>query len=183
MPKIERTDTPPTYSYPPNPAGKREFAVLRHERRQFYFGTHATPQSYALFALWLAQLEKTGKAPETKDLKPLVNQFLQADTVVDKLHRVRPYLAVALIAISVISTIVAITSFSKIPSSDAPALVDGLALTTDEVEFIRGARKQTDVRVSLKPEFPTKPSRHSEILRQLMEGHVDEPIHKPRKGP
>ncbi len=70
-----RTDKVHEIQYPTS-ADARGSTRVNHLRRPYYLGPFESPQSYVMFGLWKHRLIETGQAPETKDLRPLVEQLL-----------------------------------------------------------------------------------------------------------
>ena len=141
MTPISRTDQAHDLGYPTS-ADSRGSARVYHMRRPYYLGPYESPQSYVMFGLWKQRLLETNEPCETKDLRPIVDNILSnSDKPVDSVRRkVIPRVVLALTCATTLMMI-GVAIGRKIPSTIAPALVDGINLTQDETQIIRGVRK------------------------------------------
>lgn len=145
-------------AYPATP-DTRGRARVYVKRKAYYFGTHGSPESYALFALWLTDLRRTGSAfvPSTRrdDALEFVGKAKGEKPVP------RPWIAAAIMSSAVLVT-GALLSSSWFFSSDSVAKVDGIEVTAQEVEHLRALRWVNEQQVA-----NYFPSRVLEIANQL----------------
>jgi hypothetical protein len=134
-----RTDRAHELQYP-STADARGSTRVNHLRRPYYFGPHDTPQSYVMFGLWKHLLLTEGEAAETKDLRPLVDEFLGK-----KPSPAEPESKARFIPSMVLSSVLlcsALLCAVAIFSSNRAPTVDDKVLTATEMDFIRGMRQE-----------------------------------------
>ena len=128
-------------SYPEKPDANG-YAKRYFKRRAFYFGAHNTPESFLLFGEWKRQLIETGKAPEVKqirkDMAHPISSSPHASLMPTAERRPIQYAAIASLAATVLF---GWAIFERYFSSSIQApTVDGITLTNEEIDFIRGIR-------------------------------------------
>ncbi len=123
-------------SYPATP-DSRGRARVYVKRKSYYFGTHGSPESYALFALWLTDLRRTGSAfvPSTRrdDALEFVGKAKGEKPVP------RPWIAASIMRSAILITCGMLGSF-WIYSSDQVAKVDGIEVSELEAKHVRALR-------------------------------------------
>lgn len=155
----------------PTSSDSRGRARVTIKRKSYYFGEHGSPQSYAMFAMWVADLEGAEGAP----LKPSAYR-----DAAFKLLRKRPRwwhtplifsTAILLSALVVSGAVVSNAWFS---SSEPVAQVDGLDMTARESEYIRALRNLEQMQVARSKDAP---SRVAERYAKFMS--KEGPLHAP----
>lgn len=137
--KETRLDRSHSVSYPSSP-DKRGSARVNLMRRNYYLGPHESPLSYVMFGIWKNQIQLTGSAPSTAEIRPLAEQLLSdGANAVKRARRVR-LLAGATGLLACAALIVGLNFRSTL----GPPAVDGLVLTQDEMEFVRGIRRSDE---------------------------------------
>ncbi|MDB4338904.1 hypothetical protein OAA19_02215 [Rubripirellula sp.] len=130
--------------YPEKPDA-HGYAKKYYKRRAFYFGTHNSAESFVLFGEWKRRLVESGVPTEVKELR---KEMAHAD--LPQLHlpaqdvsapRPMAYAKIASVAAAVFFAWVACDRYFF---SSAPGpTVDGITLSNEEIDFIRGIRRQS----------------------------------------
>lgn len=131
---------PADLSYPDKP-DNNGYAKKYYRRKAFYFGAHNTPESLLLFGEWKRQLCETGAAPEVKQVrKDLAHLRSIAPEPVPNRHAIVMFITVAACA-GLLGLGFFTTQLAKILSTRKPPVVDGVVLSSEEVDVIRGLRQ------------------------------------------
>ncbi len=162
-------------SYPAKPDGKGS-ARVNWLRRPYYFGKHNTLESYMLFGEWRRHLIETGEAIEVKvvrrelaDLREEINhgEWSEENAALpeEQQGNVPPQRGVrfALLASGIIVLVTFLCAIGKYLSTPTVPMVDGVALTPEEVSTIRGIRihEKRVARIKKEREFiDGNPERH-----------------------
>ena len=177
-----------TLTYPAKPDGRGSARVnwLRHP---YYFGKHNTLESYMLFGEWRRHLIETGEAMDMKSVRRnlaiLREEVLDQDPVEEPSEQEQTsqshgsFLAIACITCGLLIGVLlfAVTEFSSTPSVPT---VDGLALTPEETEIIRGVREHQNHASRPRSDDP---KRMADTLQELMErGPINGKLHGKGKG-
>ncbi len=161
-----RTDQSHDISYPKSPDA-RGTARVYHLRAPYYMGPHESPISHIVFGLWKHRLIETGKAPSTREVRA------QAETILTgEIHRKRPRYPIWLMGLFFASAcVVSGLVGGKISSTTRPPIVDGIPLSANESEFIRGLRVRLDRMAE--NESRTTAVNDSDLASAIIEGRVD----------
>ena len=154
-------------SYPEKPDANG-YAKRYFKRRAFYFGAHNTPESFLLFGEWKRQLIETGKAPEVKqirkDMAHPISASPHASLMPTAERRPIQYAAIASLAAAVLF---GWAIFERYFSSSIQApTVDGITLTNEEIDFIRGIRSHEN---NLAKANHDQGESNAELLMQILE--------------
>ena len=130
-------------AYPDKPDANG-YAKKYYKRRAFYFGPHNSPESFLLFGEWKRRLIASGEPPEVKQVrKELAHQALPTPhRPPQPAGREKPlqYALSVSVAAAALLLWAAIHRLSR-PPATAPT-VDGITLSNEEIDFIRGIRRQ-----------------------------------------
>ena len=154
-------------AYPDKPDANG-YAKKYFKRRAFYFGAHNSPESFVLFGEWKRRLVETGVATEVKTIR---RELAQQSIASPHMHLGGPVERKPL-QLAVITTVASVLLFgavlasAKILSSTMGPTVDGITLTNEEIDFIRGVRLHRSEFVGLSDE---RPARIAELTARLME--------------
>ncbi len=187
-------------TYPAKPDGKGSARVnwLRHP---YYFGKHNTLESFMLFGEWRRHLIETGEALEVKVIRRELayqreeinhgdwgekelpeTSFQRRETDPPSQSGVQ----LALIAGGVVALFALAFAIGKFYSTPSVPMVDGVALTQDETDFIRGFRSHAkhfqEIRQDQKLVDGENSSRAETIHRLKEEGPINGKLHKTRTG-
>lgn len=158
---------PGDLSYPEKPDANG-YAKKYYKRRAFYFGPHNSPESFLLFGEWKRRLVETGVAPEVRAIrKDLAQQSTPSPHLAlgGPIERKPGQLALVSGVASVI-LIGAVLASAKIISSSMGPTVDGITLTNEEIDLIRGMRLHQE---DLSRTHPTRGERIADLTMRLME--------------
>ncbi len=171
-----RTDKPHEVRYP-TAADARGSTRINHLRRPYYLGPFESPQSYIMFGLWKQRLLETGEAPETKDLRPIVERLVSQPSTFAAVTSHRSFIPAVVFGSLCLSF--AMIASAIIFSTIRPPEVDNLHLTADETEFIRGMRTSKSAQQASYDAFPA--SSVAEDTLKLMEEVPTNALHRKRK--
>jgi len=168
------------YPEAPDPNGS---AKKYYKRRAYYFGRHNTPESLFLFAEWKRRLIETGTPPEVRTIRAdleherrLKNHLESGSPNKSHFETYRWPAALVIAAVVVGALGLAFKGDAQFGSNSHPA-VDGVALTEDEVQFIRGMRIHTANKKS--KSSPVQAMEAAAIYHDLVESGYDRgPIHE-----
>jgi len=138
---MSNSSEPLDLGYPDKPDANG-YAKKYFKRRAFYFGAHNSPESFVLFGEWKRRLVETGVATEVKTIrKELARQAVPSP----HMHLGGPIerKPMQLTMISIVASFIlfgAVLASAKILSSTMGPTVDGITLTNEEIDFIRGVR-------------------------------------------
>lgn len=124
-------------TYPDCPDAKG-YAKRYYKRRAFYFGQHNSAESLILFGTWKKILLETGEAPEVRDVKKMVTEPDSAEQSARPLNKWLLGLIILIPLCSVVACSAVIFSIAD------QSHVDGLVLTEDEMDVIRGIRSHKE---------------------------------------
>ena len=132
---------PTELDYPSKPDANG-YAKKYYKRRAFYFGPHNSPESYLLFGEWKRRLVETGVATEVKTIrKDLAQKSVPSPHLPLGGPPERKPLQIALITcVTGLMIFISVFVSVKILSSTTAPMVDGISLTNEEIDFIRGIR-------------------------------------------
>lgn len=153
--------------YPDKPDANG-YARKYYKRRAFYFGAHNSPESFVLFGEWKRRLVEKGVAAEVKIIrKELAQQAVPSPHASLGGPTERKPLQLTLIAcVAFVMLFGAVLASAKILSSAMGPTVDGITLTSEEVDFVRGIRHHHNRRYEVSRD---QPSRVAELTSRLME--------------
>ena len=139
---MSQVSDPSDLSYPDKPDANG-YAKKYFKRRAFYFGAHNSPESFLLFGEWKRRLVESGKPPEVKQVrKELAHQGISAPhrprQTIDGQRQVQ-YAVYASVAAALLLAWAMMDRYF-FSSSNGPT-VDGITLTNEEIDFIRGIRQ------------------------------------------
>lgn len=142
---MSQATDPAELSYPERPDANG-YAKKYFKRRAFYFGTHNSPESFLLFGEWKRRLVETGEAPEVKQVrKEMGHSGLPAPHTALSPHEQQKSTQYAIYASVAASVFLAWGLLDRyFLSSPAVPTVDGVTLTNEEIDFIRGIRRHRD---------------------------------------
>ena len=138
---MSTTFDPLELAYPDKPDANG-YAKTYFKRRAFYFGAHNSPESFVLFGEWKRRLVETGVAADVKTIR---KELAQQTVGPHHLHLGGP-LERKPLQLAMITTVASVILFgavlasAKILSSTMGPTVDGVTLTNEEIDFIRGVR-------------------------------------------
>lgn len=157
---------PTELDYPSKPDANG-YAKKYYKRRAFYFGPHNSPESYLLFGEWKRRLVETGVATEVKTIrKDLAQKSVPSPHLPLGGPPERKPLQIALITcVTGLMIFISVFVSVKILSSTTAPMVDGISLTNEEIDFIRGIRRYDN---SSKKFDENQPARIRELTTQLM---------------
>ena len=139
---MSQISDPSDLSYPDKPDANG-YAKKYFKRRAFYFGPHNSPESFLLFGEWKRQLVENGKPPEVKQVrKEMAHQGLSGPhhpLQAAEGKKMAQYAVFASVAIALLLATALLDRYF-LSSSNGPT-VDGVTLTNEEIDFIRGIRK------------------------------------------
>lgn len=161
-----RTDPAHDISYP-NLPDARGSARVYHNRTPYYMGPHDSPLSHLVFGLWKHNLSKTGVAPSTKEIRSQVESLLKGEAIGQKPSRPKWLMAFFLSLVCVLGG----WAGSKFSSTLDSPLVDGIPLSANETEFIRGRRVEAEQFENQNALLPL--SRQVEMTAALNQRSVD----------
>lgn len=132
---------PEELSYP-DKADANGYAKKYYKRRAFYFGVYNSPESFQLFGEWKRQLLESGSAPEVKAVRKDIahKSGPNPPKANDYLERRSTYLWPLVSIISALLVSGTILGSAKLISTTIGPTVDGVTLTDDEMEIVRGIR-------------------------------------------
>ena len=138
---MSNSSDPKDLTYPDKP-DSNGYAKKYFKRRAYYFGAHNSPESFMLFGEWKRRLVETGSAPEVKKLrKELAQQAIPSPHLHLSAPVERNPLQLATLAgAAFLLFFAAVLVSAKILSSKMGPTVDGISLTNEEIDFIRGVR-------------------------------------------
>ena len=127
--------------YPSKPDANG-YAKKYFKRRAFYFGAFNSPESYVLFGEWKRRLIESGVATEVKVIrKDLAEQATTGPHAPLGGPVERKPLQFAMVTLAISAMLLgAVIASAKIISSSVRPTVDGIALTSEEMDFVRGHR-------------------------------------------
>ena len=139
---MSQATDPAELSYPERPDANG-YAKKYFKRRAFYFGTHNSPESFLLFGEWKRRLVETGEAPEVKQVrKEMGHGGLPAPHTALSPNEQPKSVQYAIYASVAASIFLAWGLLDRyFLSSPAVPTVDGVTLTNEEIDFIRGIRR------------------------------------------
>lgn len=142
---MSQATDPAELSYPERPDANG-YAKKYFKRRAFYFGTHNSPESFLLFGEWKRRLVETGEAPEVKQVrKEMGHGGLPAPHTALSPNEQPKSVQYAIYASVAASIFLAWGLLDRyFLSSPAVPTVDGVTLTNEEIDFIRGIRRHRD---------------------------------------
>ncbi len=161
MNTIEASDL----TYPEKPdahGGARRY----FKRKAYYFGPHNSPDSFVLFGEWKRQLIESGSASDVKLIrKDLVRA---AKSVSDRPSRAAPFQWQTIVGFAAIFLLMMATVLVgvKFLSSPPVPVVDGVAMTEDEINILRGVRIHNTGRTN---RIDARAKRTAELTNKLME--------------
>lgn len=124
-------------TYPESPDAKGS-AKRYFRRRAYYFGQHNTPESLILFATWKQRLIETGEPPEVRDVRQELNRAGNSENESSRRSNVHW----AMVAMAVVTLLSLTFSAAVFFSTKRQPEVDGVLLSSSEVDYIRGVRSQ-----------------------------------------
>ena len=151
----------------PDKADTNGYAKRYYRRKAYYFGAHNTPDSFTLFGEWKRQLIETGTPPEVKQVRrDLAHRRSQSAD--DSLQiRGRNGLTLSLFAFAGIACLSVLTiGGAKILSTRTPPTVDGKALSSQEIDVIRGLRQHESRAAKLAADRAERISRRVDELKE-----------------
>ena len=178
---MSQTVDPMDLSYPEKPDANG-YAKKYYKRRAFYFGAHNSPESFLLFGEWKRRLVETGVAPEVKTIrKDLAQQSTPSPHLPLGGPAERKPGQLALIAgVASVILIGAVLASAKILSSSMGPTVDGITLTSEEIDFVRGIRRHHNRTTETAMD---RSSRIAELTARLMdEGPENAEYHLTERG-
>ncbi len=122
-------------AYPAKPDNKGSARVV-WRRRSYYFGKFNSPESFSLFGEWKRRLVETGDAPEVKIVRHDLAHLPESSP--SRPYRFLGWPVANLIAATVLGACV--VGGAMIFSTKTTPMVDGVALTDEEIVRIRGMR-------------------------------------------
>lgn len=162
-----RIDRPSYAAYPSTP-DTRGRARVYLKGKSYYFGAHGSPDSYAMYAVWLAEVMRSGEAYKPSDRRNDAIEFIGEGIVRKSVPK--PWIAAGMIASAVVLSVAAV-SYGWIISSETKPAVDDVAMTAEELAHVRSMRRTTASLVSHRSS-----SRVAEILERMStEGLPDAP--------
>ena len=169
---MSQVSDPSDLSYPDKPDANG-YAKKYFKRRAFYFGAHNSPESFLLFGEWKRRLVESGKPPEVKQVrKELAHQGISAPhrprQTIDGQRQVQ-YAVYASVAAALLLAWAMMDRYF-FSSSNGPT-VDGITLTNEEIDFIRGIRQHRNHQST---NVTTKASEIASLADKLLkEGYED----------
>lgn len=171
MATVLRSDDSHNISYPSTP-DSRGTARIYHLRKPYYLGNHDSPLSYVMFGLWKHHLTTEGKVPPTAQIREQADALLNANQAQSKQWHRNWIMGLALTLAMLIGGLAG----ANFRSTQDSTHVDGIALSANEVAFIRnvreGTQRQDEALQAAKLQVPG-------ILREIKEGRLShDEIHK-----
>ena len=164
---MSTTFDPLELAYPDKPDANG-YAKKYFKRRAFYFGAHNSPESFVLFGEWKRRLVETGVAADVKTIR---KELAQQTVGPHHLHLGGP-LERKPLQLAMITTVASVILFgavlasAKILSSTMGPTVDGVTLTNEEIDFVRGIRRH---QMELAEIGEDRSARIAELTARLME--------------
>lgn len=156
--------------YPTSP-DSRGRARVTIKRKSYYFGEHGSPESYAMFAMWVAELEDAEGAPlKPSAYRDAASKFLQKRP--QWWHTPLIFSTAVVLSAAIVST----AKFGKnwFSSSEPVSQVDGLEMTARESEYIRALRNLERMQVARSKDAPSRVAdRYAKFMSR--EGPLDAP--------
>ncbi len=168
---MSNSTEPLELAYPDKPDANG-YAKKYYKRRAFYFGAHNSPESFVLFGEWKRRLVESGVAAEVKTIrKELAQQAMPSPHMHlgGPVERKPLQLAMVTMFASVL-LFGAVLASSKILSSAMGPTVDGITLTNEEIDYIRGVRLHHQ---DLVVDHASQGERIAELTMRLMEEGPD----------
>lgn len=166
-------------SYPIQPDSRGD-ARMSYDGKVYYFGVWDSPQSYAVFALWKAELIKTGEAPECRQVRPLAKAALDGQPYQPP-HVLSRVWFVAALAGGLLAIAIACFGGFLLYSSTKPTEVDGVPLSEFEIGSIRGFRMHAQ-RVRASRDVPSGVADDLDRIYESMESENGlQPLHDYRR--
>jgi hypothetical protein len=168
-------------SYPDKPDANG-YAKKYYKRRAFYFGAHNSPESFVLFGEWKRRLVESGVVSEVKTIRKELTQHAIPSPHFDlgDPRERRPWRSSLVLVGSAIMLIGAVLAGAKILSSSVGPTVDGITLTNEEIDFIRGIRLHENRMLDIGQQ---RPARLAELTARLMdEGPENAKYHLSEQG-
>jgi hypothetical protein len=139
---MSQVSDPSELTYPDKPDANG-YAKKYFKRRAFYFGAHNSPESFLLFGEWKRRLVENGEPAEVKQIrKELAHQGLpgpHGPLSAREGQQPIQYAMYASVAASVLFAWALLDRYFF--SSTTGPTVDGITLTNEEIDFVRGIRK------------------------------------------
>lgn len=171
MATVLRSDDSHNVSYPQTP-DSRGTARIYYLRKPYYLGNHDSPLSYVMFGIWKHYLTTEGKVPPTAQIREQADALLNAEQTDSKQWHRNWIMGLALTLAMLIGGMVGANFRSTQDSSH----VDGIALTENEVSFVRRVREGTQRQANAKKDAE---SRVPELYAAIQEGRLTkDEIHK-----
>jgi hypothetical protein len=131
-----RTDDSHNVSYPQSP-DTRGSARIYHLRKPYYLGSHDSPLSYVMFGIWKHYLTTQGTPPATATIREQAESVLGVQPEAKKPWKQRLIMGAALTLTLVIGALAG-ANFRSTQDSNH---VDGIALSANEIGYIRSVRE------------------------------------------
>ena len=164
---MSNSSDPKDLTYPDKP-DSNGYAKKYFKRRAYYFGAHNSPESFMLFGEWKRRLVETGSAPEVKKLrKELAQQAIPSSHLHLSAPVERNPLQLATLAgAAFLLFFAAVLVSAKILSSKMGPTVDGISLTNEEIDFVRGLRTHSNELYQIGKD---RAARIADLTAQVME--------------
>ncbi|MFO0942852.1 MAG: hypothetical protein U0930_19110, partial [Pirellulales bacterium] len=143
MATVLRSDNSHNVSYPHTP-DSRGTARIYYLRKPYYLGNHDSPLSYVMFGIWKHYLTSEGKVPPTAQIREQAEALLNADQADSKQWHRNWIMGLALTLAMLVGGMVGANFRSTQDSSH----VDGIALTENELSFVRNYRAVAEKRAA-----------------------------------
>lgn len=171
MATVLRSDESHNVSYPQTP-DSRGTARIYHLRKPYYLGNHDSPLSYVMFGIWKHHLTTEGKVPPTAQIREQAESIFEANHAQSKQWQRAWIMGLAL----TLATVIGGLAGAKIRSTQDSNHVDGIALSANELSFIRkireGNQRQADAHKATEARVP-------ELFAAIQEGRLTQnEIHK-----
>jgi hypothetical protein len=138
-----RKDEAHTLAYPTTPDSRGSVRIY-HQRKAHYLGQHGSPLSYVMFGLWKQGLIEHGEPPASTVIRDQAEKLLR-QTVSHRKVLIKRSLVVASITLACLMGAILGSTFS---STSRAIVVDGIPLSANENEIIRGIRQQKNLQVT-----------------------------------
>jgi len=169
---MSQVSDPSELTYPDKPDANG-YAKKYFKRRAFYFGAHNSPESFLLFGEWKRRLVENGEPAEVKQIrKELAHQGLpgpHGPLSAREGQQPIQYAMYASVAASVLFAWALLDRYFF--SSTTGPTVDGITLTNEEIDFVRGIRRH---KVDIKSAQQGQGEKNSALLMQLLQEGPDD---------
>lgn len=171
MATVLRSDESHNVSYPQTP-DSRGTARIYHLRKPYYLGNHDSPLSYVMFGIWKHHLTTEGKVPPTAQIREQAESLFEANHAQSKQWQRAWIMGLAL----TLATLIGGMAGAKIRSTQDSNRVDGIALSENELSYIRKVRAGTKAQAEA---FQAGQKRVPELIADFNEGRLsNDEIHK-----